>query len=142
VASLFNGGTNGHHRNVFTAEPDTSEVTVEVPAGAVRQARGVITRTLTAWGLTHLTRSAVMVGHELVANALRHGSPPAALRLRRTESAVLIEVGDGSMALPRIAEIDNETSVSGRGMFIVSRLARAWGVRPHPTGKVVWAELA
>ena len=55
---------------------------------------------------------------------------------------MLIEVGDGSAALPRIADIDNETSVSGRGMFIVSCLARAWGVRPLPTGKVVWAELA
>ncbi|WP_327007390.1 ATP-binding protein [Dactylosporangium sp. NBC_01737] len=127
--------------NVVTTEPDTAEVTVEVPAGAARQARGVITRTLAAWGLTHLTRAAVMVGHELVANALRHGMPPAALRLLRRDGAVLIEVGDASPALPQIAEIDNETSTSGRGMFIVSRLARSWGVRPLPTGKVVWAEL-
>ncbi len=127
--------------DVVTAEPDAAEVTVEVPAGEARQARGFITRTLAAWGLSHLTRSAVMVGHELVANALRHGVPPAALRLLRRDGAVLIEVGDASPALPRIAEIDNETSMSGRGMFIVSRLARSWGVRPQPTGKVVWAEL-
>ncbi|MEV4507978.1 ATP-binding protein [Dactylosporangium sp. NPDC049525] len=126
--------------NVVT-EPDSAEVTVEVPVGAAQQARGVITRTLAVWGLTHLTKAAVMVGHELVANALRHGMPPAALRLRRREGAVLIEVGDASPALPRITDIDNETSTSGRGMFIVSRLARSWGVRPLPTGKVVWAEL-
>lgn len=127
---------------VFTTEPETAEVTVEVPPGEARQARKVITRALTGWGLPHLTRAAVMVGHELVANALRHGMPPAALRLLRRDGAVLIEVGDGSLELPRIAEIDNETSTSGRGMFIVSRLARSWGVRPLPTGKVVWAELA
>ncbi|MDG6109062.1 ATP-binding protein [Dactylosporangium aurantiacum] len=127
---------------VFTTGPETAEVTVEVPPGEARQARKVIARALTVWGLTHLTRSAVMVGHELVANALRHGMPPAALRLLRRDGAVVIEVGDGSPELPRIAEIDNETSTSGRGMFIVSRLARSWGVRPLPTGKVVWAELA
>lgn len=128
--------------DVVAAEPDTADVTVEVLAGAAREARGFITRTLTTWGLTHLTRTAVVVGHELVANALRHGRPPMALRLLRRGGAVRIEVGDASPALPRIAEIDNETSTSGRGMFIVSRLARSWGVRRLPTGKVVWAELA
>lgn len=128
-------------RYVAGAESDTADITVEVPVGAARQARGVITRTLATWGLTHLTRAAVIVGHELVANALRHGVPPAALRLCRRDDAVLIEVGDAGPALPRFAEIDNETSLSGRGMFIVSRLARSWGVRPLPTGKVVWAEL-
>jgi hypothetical protein len=127
--------------DVVTAEPETIEITVEVPAGEARQARKIISRALTAWGLSHLTRAAVMVGHELVANALRHGMPPAALRLLRRDGAVLIEVGDSSPALPRIAEIDNETSMSGRGMFIVSKLARSWGVRPQPTGKIVWAEL-
>ncbi|MET7418172.1 ATP-binding protein [Dactylosporangium sp. NPDC005555] len=126
---------------MFTVEPDTGAVTVEVPAGEARQARRVITGALSSWGLPHLTRAAVMVGHELVANALRHGMPPAALRLLCRDGAVLIEVGDGSPAMPRIAEIDNETSMSGRGMFIVSRLARSWGVRAMPTGKVVWAEL-
>jgi hypothetical protein len=127
--------------DVFTVQPDLPAITVEVPAGEAREARRVITRALHAWGLAHLSRSAVMVGHELVANALRHGVPPAALRLLRRDGAVVIEVGDASPALPRIADIDNETSTSGRGMFIVSRLARSWGVRPLPTGKIVWAEL-
>ncbi|MEU0553881.1 ATP-binding protein [Dactylosporangium sp. NPDC006015] len=134
-------------RYVFTVDPDdlvapgADAVSVEVPAGEARQARRVITRALHVWDLPHLTRAAVMVGHELVANALRHGIPPAALRLLRRDGAVLIEVGDASPALPRITEIDNETSTSGRGMFIVSRLAHSWGVRPQPIGKIVWAEL-
>ena len=81
-------------KTVFTTEPETAEVTVEVPAGEARHARRVITRALTAWGLSHLSRSAVMVGHELVANALRHGVPPAALRLLRRDNTVVIEVGD------------------------------------------------
>jgi hypothetical protein len=128
--------------STVVTEPDTAEASTEVPVGEARRARGFITGTLSTWGLTHLTRAAVMVGHELVANALRHGMPPAVLRLLRRGGTVRIEVGDASPALPHIAEIDNETSTSGRGMFIVSRLARSWGVRPLPTGKVVWAELA
>ncbi|MFF5231006.1 ATP-binding protein [Dactylosporangium sp. NPDC000521] len=132
---------------MFTVDPDgltepgADAVSVEVPAGQARHARRVITGALSMWDLPHLTRATVMVGHELVANALRHGMPPAVLRLLRRDGAVLIEVSDASPALPRIAEIDNETSTSGRGMFIVSRLARSWGVRPQPIGKIVWAEL-
>jgi hypothetical protein len=30
---------------------------------------------------------------------------------------------------------------SGRGIFLVSRLARQWGVSRIPTGKVVWFEI-
>ena len=116
-------------------------IEVDVPAGQARQARRVISQAFEAWGLAHLSRAAVMVGHELVANALRHGVPPAVLRLCRIGDAVVIEVGDASKQLPRVAEIDNQTSTSGRGMFIVSKLTRAWGVRPHQGGKTVWAEI-
>ncbi|WP_433611684.1 ATP-binding protein [Dactylosporangium sp. CA-139114] len=117
-------------------------VQVDVRAGQARTARRVITQALEAWGLPHLTRGAVMVGHELVANALRHGLPPAVLRLLRQGDRLVIEVGDGSDQVPRIAEIDNLTSTSGRGMQIVDTLARAWGVRPHQGGKTVWAEIS
>ncbi|MGI5246117.1 ATP-binding protein [Dactylosporangium sp. CA-139066] len=121
---------------------DGDSIEVDVAEGHARQARRVITQAFEAWGLPHLTRGAVMVGHELVANALRHGVPPAVLRLLRRGDAVVIEVRDASEQVPRIAEIDNLTSTSGRGMRIVSKLARAWGVRPQPGGKVVWAEIA
>lgn len=116
-------------------------IEVDVAAGHAGQARRVIAQALEAWGLAHLSRGAVMVGHELVANALRHGVPPAVLRLRRRDDTLIIEVGDAGAQLPRFPEIDNLTSVSGRGMRIVSRLARSWGVRPHRGGKTVWAEI-
>ncbi|WP_433053652.1 ATP-binding protein [Dactylosporangium sp. CS-033363] len=117
-------------------------IQVDVPAGQARRARRVITQALEAWNMPHLTRGAVMVGHELVANALRHGLPPAVLRLLRRGETVVIEVGDCSEQVPRIAEIDNLTSTSGRGMQIVDTIALAWGVRPHQGGKTVWAEIA
>jgi len=122
-----------------TVQGDSIEV--DVPAGHSRAARRVITKALEGWGLPELTRCAVMVGHELVANALRHGLPPAILRLLRRGDTLIIEVGDSSDQEPRIAEIDNLTSTSGRGMQIVNSLARTWGVRPHQGGKTVWAEI-
>ncbi|MET7394417.1 ATP-binding protein [Dactylosporangium sp. NPDC005572] len=121
---------------------DADRVEVDVPQGHARQARRVITQALDAWGLTHITRGAVLVGHELVANALRHGMPPAILRLFRRDDVLVIEVGDHSERVPEIAEIDNSTSISGRGLRIVTKLTRAWGVRRHAGGKVVWAEIA
>nr|WP_214107974.1 ATP-binding protein [Acrocarpospora catenulata] len=30
---------------------------------------------------------------------------------------------------------------SGRGLWLVERLADAWGYREHPRGRVVWFEL-
>ncbi|WP_238014142.1 ATP-binding protein [Dactylosporangium sp. AC04546] len=121
---------------------DADQVEVDVPAGHARHARRVIAQALDAWGLAHLSRGAVMVGHELVANALRHGMPPAILRLLRRGDVLVIEVGDRSEQVPEIAEIDNATSISGRGLRIVTKLTRAWGVRRHAGGKVVWAEIA
>jgi hypothetical protein len=127
----------GHHEYV-----DGDSIELTVAAGDARQARRAITQAFEAWGLPHLTRGAVMVGHELVANALRHGLPPAVLRLLRRGDVVVIEVGDASEQEPHIAAIDNLTSTSGRGMQIVSKLARTCGVRRHRGGKTVWAEIA
>ena len=118
------------------------EVAVDVPAGSAREARRFITDALAAWQLNHLARLAVVVGHELIVNALRHGRPPTLLRLRRGNDCVLIEVRDESSVVPHVPEIDNATSTSGRGLRIVNALAHRWGVRHHRGGKVVWAEVS
>jgi hypothetical protein len=122
------------------ADPD--EVTLDVPPGDARSARSFIAAALSRWQLTQTSKLVVMVGHELVANALRHGTPPARLLLRRAADGVLIEVGDASSTVPRMPEIDNATSTSGRGLRIVTSLARDWGVRVTQGGKVVWADIA
>jgi anti-sigma regulatory factor (Ser/Thr protein kinase) len=115
---------------------------VELPADDARVARGFIASTLARWHLGHLARHAVMVGHELVVNALHHGGPPASLRLRRGVDSVMIEVDDGGIGIPAIPEIDDATSTSGRGLRIVTALAEDWGVVPRPAGKMVWAEVS
>jgi hypothetical protein len=114
----------------------------DAPIASGGDARRFITRTLAGWGVTQIARQAVMVGHELVANALRHGAPPVRLRLIRRTDHLVIEVTDTSDAAPQLLDIDNTTSPSGRGMRIVQSLTRGWGVRRHANGKTVWAEIA
>src|SRR5437868_1868456 len=126
----------------FTAHGAAEEVSLEVPPGDARSARRFITLVLIRWQLTQASKLVVMVGHELVANALRHGTPPARLLLRRAADGVRIEVGDASTTVPLMPEIDNATSTSGRGLRIVTSLARDWGVRITQGGKVVWADIA
>lgn len=115
--------------------------TADITLTSAHQARRFIAGTLAAWGLDDLARPAVMVGHELVANALRHGATPARLRLVGGRDRVMIEVFDSSDELPSPPEIDNATSPSGRGIRIVESLTDDWGVRLHGTGKTVWATI-
>ena len=83
---------------------------------------------------------------ELAANAVTHGRVPGRdfeLRLRLLpEDTLRIEVSDARgdrqlRSVPR-REIDE----AGRGLVIVSVLARTWGVAERDVGKTVWVELA
>jgi serine phosphatase RsbU (regulator of sigma subunit) len=63
-----------------------------------------------------------------------------ALRLRRGENAVWVEVFDPDLRLPRIRTA-GETDEGGRGLYLVEQLATRWGSRPTPEGKAVWFEM-
>lgn len=77
---------------------------------------------------------------ELVSNAVRHAGGDLSFCLRYDEDTVTVEVSDPSSALPAVRSAMPLES-SGRGLVIVENFAHDWGVRPGPTGKVVWAEL-
>jgi hypothetical protein len=40
-----------------------------------------------------------------------------------------------------VATLPDDLEESGRGLYLVDALARAWGSRRTSTGKVVWFEL-
>jgi len=92
---------------------------------------------------------AELVASELVTNALRHGGLDLALastaageiglRMTDVRPGLRIEVVDGH-SMPPVEVPGRDGAESGYGLMIVGRLA-AWGWRPTPTGKVVWAEL-
>jgi len=56
------------------------------------------------------------------------------------EGGLFSEVIDDSAAVPRLRHAD-EDDERGRGLQVVSQLARRWGTRRAGTGKVVWCEL-
>ena len=146
----LDGMYNDHHRDdiaMLIARlgriPEEDHMTWELPAtpASAREARSLVREKLASWGLADLSFTAELAATELVTNAVCHVGGPIQLRLVRTDKLVC-EVFDNSDARPRLRPPeDNETAESGRGLQVVSRLARRWGVRPTPTGKSVWCEL-
>ncbi|MFI7500009.1 SpoIIE family protein phosphatase [Streptomyces sp. NPDC049687] len=109
------------------------------PAEAGR-ARAVVREQLHDWGLGKLTYPAELLVSELVTNAVRHSHRrPVALRLVRGET-LLCEVDDDDHELPTLLSA-GPGEETGRGLRVVSTLAREWGTSRTAAGKTVWFEL-
>ena len=81
-----------------------------------------------------------MIASELVANAFRHGDEPMELTLQYDEDEVTIEVADGDPHVDKVRiRAVNQPDAGGRGLRIVTSLAKRWGARPFRSGKKVWA---
>ncbi|MFI1398280.1 SpoIIE family protein phosphatase [Streptomyces sp. NPDC020681] len=110
------------------------------PLEAAR-ARRLVREQLTSWGLGDLRETAELLVSEVVTNAVRHASGRRGqLRLVRAES-LLCEVADEDHTLPTLLDSRPSDEV-GRGLRVVSRLAREWGTSRTTDGKTVWFELA
>ncbi|WP_405923469.1 SpoIIE family protein phosphatase [Streptomyces sp. NBC_00035] len=104
------------------------------------RARAVVSEQLHVWGLTALADPAALMAGELVTNAVRHArSRHIELRLVRGET-LLCEVNDDDHTLPTLLSAGPEDEF-GRGLRVVSRLAREWGTSRTSAGKTVWFEL-
>ncbi|MEU5541834.1 SpoIIE family protein phosphatase [Streptomyces sioyaensis] len=112
----------------------------ELPAdpAVVARARTLAGRQLSEWGMDELLFTTELIVSELVTNAIRHAAGPITLRLIR-QDALICEVFDTSSTSPRLRHA-RTTDEDGRGLFIVAQLARQWGTRYTPTGKIIWTE--
>ncbi|CAG6396203.1 SpoIIE family protein phosphatase [Streptomyces cocklensis] len=107
----------------------------------VGRARSLVRDTLRAWELTEVAETAELLVGEVVTNAVRHAHDrPVGLRLVRAD-ALLVEVSDDDHGVPVLLSAGPEDE-GGRGMRIVSRLAREWGTSRSAQGKTVWFEQA
>ncbi|MFE5487482.1 SpoIIE family protein phosphatase [Streptomyces sp. NPDC056527] len=110
---------------------------------AAPRARAFASGVLSSWRFpVELRDLGVLATSELVANSLKHGTPPMRLRLRRTDRRLIIEVTDGDDHLPRRRRAETEDE-AGRGISIIATIASSWGSRRTPGGgKAVWCEFA
>ncbi|MEU3894944.1 SpoIIE family protein phosphatase [Streptomyces sp. NPDC045251] len=106
----------------------------------VPRARAAVREQLHDWGLAKLADAAELMAGELVTNAVRHAhARPVELRLVRADT-LLCEVDDDDHDLPALRSA-GPTDEAGRGLRVVSTLAREWGASRTKTGKTVWFEL-
>ncbi len=107
----------------------------------MRRARSLVRGTLRAWNLAEGSETAELLVGEVVTNAVRHAhARPVGLRVVRAD-ALLVEVSDDDHGVPVLLGAGPEDEY-GRGMRIVSRLAREWGTSRSAQGKTVWFEQA
>ncbi|MFK0295787.1 ATP-binding protein [Streptomyces sp. NPDC090442] len=101
---------------------------------------------LADWDRKRGADDVVLCVSELATNALLHGVPPGRgyrlwLALGTGDGVLRVEVHDSGDGEPRVSEgggvADEEC---GRGLWLVSALADAWGVEERVPGKIVWCE--
>ena len=75
--------------------------------------------------------TALMVGSELVTNAIRHTSGDCHLTLRLVATDVVVEVRDNDVPVSAdSSRFDGE--LLGRGLGVVQSITGRWGVERHP----------
>ncbi|MEV6021553.1 SpoIIE family protein phosphatase [Streptomyces sp. NPDC052036] len=106
----------------------------------VGRARTVVREQLHEWGLGSLAYNAELMVSELVTNAVRHAhGRRVELRLVRGDT-LLCEVDDDDHNLPTLLHAGPGDEF-GRGLRVVSTLAREWGTSRTSAGKTTWFEL-
>ncbi|MGY1822973.1 ATP-binding protein [Geodermatophilus sp. SYSU D00079] len=91
---------------------------------------------------TETVEQVVMVLDELATNALRHGSPPASVELRRHPDGWLVVATDAAPERTPCPAVDRPAERGGMGLHMVSRLTVRHGVDRDGHRKTVWALVA
>ena len=116
-------------------------------AVAVSSARRQVRDELSAYELPEsVLDDAEVVISELLGNSVRHARPIAGgvllLAWRVDQHEVMIRVTDGGGGRGVEPKETGPMADSGRGLHIIERLTRAWGVTEHAGGlRTVWAAL-
>jgi anti-sigma regulatory factor (Ser/Thr protein kinase) len=126
-----------------SSDDPASHARVLLPATpqSAAASRRFIARILAGWDLTSLRDTAILLGNELVTNALRHARSAVEVELTRRASTLRIAIHDATVT-PPVRRFNGPEASSGRGLAMVEALAAGWGVLPRPpAGKTVWFEL-
>lgn len=119
---------------------DVASWRLAIDAREVARARKLAGGRLRQWGLDEIAWQVELMVSEVVTNALRHARRShVELRLVRSDG-LLCEVVDDDHALPALLAAGPDDEF-GRGLRVVSALAREWGSSRTGEGKTVWFEL-
>ncbi len=105
-------------------------------------AADAVTVACTAWQRPDLTEPGRQIVTELVTNAVVHARTDLDLTMSLRGTHLHLAVHDGDRRLPHLPDPTNPRTPPrprGKGLQMVDSRARAWGARPTPDGKVVWA---
>lgn len=122
-------------------EAPADELRLEPLAASVREARQFLRSRLVAAGREAWSDAAELALSEVVTNGVLHAHTELLVRVRVDPDAVRVEVADANAALPVQRRGHDTDATTGRGLELVAALARDCGVRPEPSGKVVWFEV-
>lgn len=125
--------------SALKGSPELSPVFLPV-APAAAAARAFVAEAALALGLGPMAADLSIVVSELATNAIRHTASAFRVSLRVLEDVVRLEVHDAGMTYPALGAAGVE-DLGGRGLAIISQLARDWGFGNHADGKMTWAEL-
>ncbi|GID97680.1 hypothetical protein Adi01nite_70920 [Amorphoplanes digitatis] len=89
----------------------------------------------------HVTMSEniVFVATELTSNALKHGAPPAIVRLSRSDTHLVLDVADHDPSTEPEYAAHRPAGTGGLGLRLVVRMATDLGWYRAGTTKHVWA---
>lgn len=115
----------------------------EFPAdvSAAAAARALAREVCVAWGLWGVVDEAVLVVSELVSNAVDHARSTSRVTLSLDGRGLTIAVRDFCVGERPRPQPVKPAGTRGRGLFLVSMVASAWGVEEHRDGKTIWAVL-
>jgi anti-sigma regulatory factor (Ser/Thr protein kinase) len=108
---------------------------------AAARARRFVRSTCVGWAVAdRAVEDIELLVSELVTNAVRHARSRANLKIERRDDVVRVTVSDESGAVPQLRDYGPE-AIAGRGVLIIDRVARDWGVDSLERGKRVWFEV-
>jgi anti-sigma regulatory factor (Ser/Thr protein kinase) len=101
-------------------------------------ARDFVLGVLDAWQLEG--DDAGLLVSELATNAVVHGRSHYTVRVQLLGDLVRVEAADDNPRQPTVSAV-SPGSISGLGLWVVSRLAKHWGSRPAGDGKAVFFDI-
>jgi hypothetical protein len=109
-------------------------------AESVRAARSIVRSVCTDADAGELCFAALLVGTELVTNAVLHARSALGLTVHAWPAGVRIEVRDRVSERPVLRPVD-VSAAGGRGFVVMDALCSVWGIDPLARGKAIWAGL-